>query len=112
MEVEITGRHFEVTDTLEKHVRQHIDKLTRFDNRIHSLTVTLAVESATKKAELVANCHHSVLVAEAEAHDMYDAIVQAFAKMEHQITRLHDKLTTGKARARQRASKRKREEAP
>ena len=109
MEVEISGRHFEVTVALEKHVRQHIEKLPRFDDRIHSLTVILGVESATKKVEVIANCYHSVLVAEAEGHDMYDAVGQAFTKMEHQIMRLHDKLTSGRARVRQRASEKERE---
>jgi len=92
VEVEIAGRHMEVTEPMERHIREHIEKLPRFDDKIQYLTVTLDIDSGSPVVEIIAKCHRNDLVAEASGHDMYQSIDEAFAKMRRQIIRLHDKL--------------------
>ena len=70
MEVTISGRHIEVTDTMEKHVWEHIDRLPRFDDQIHTVSVTLERESGGEHVELIAKYHKSVLVADARGHEL------------------------------------------
>jgi putative sigma-54 modulation protein len=102
--IEITGRHFEVTPPMEKHIRQHIDKLPRLDDHIQYLTVTLNVESDRQRCEVQAKVHRSDLFADAVSHDMYESIDNAFSKIERQIRQLHDKIVSKRARAAQQAA--------
>ena len=94
MDVQISGRHFHVTEAIRGHVQKHLEKLARHDEKIHSLSVTLALDAGVQHAEVVARCHNSTLVAEAKNHDMYVSIDRAFAKMERQVARLHDRRRT------------------
>lgn len=104
MDVDITGRHVEVTAPMEAHIRQHIDKLPRYDDRILYVNVTLNMESGSQRCEVMVKCHRADLVAEASSRDMYQSIEEAFGKMERQITRFHDKLVRNRARAGKHAS--------
>jgi putative sigma-54 modulation protein len=96
--LQITGRHIEVTDGMKEHIGQHVEKLPKFGGKIQYITVTLDVDGGDPFVELIAKCHRADLIAEARAHDMYACIDQAFAKLQRQITRHHDKLTSHKAR--------------
>ncbi len=87
---------------MDRHIRQHIEKLPRLDEKIQYLTVTLEVDSGDQLVEIIAKCHRADLVAEARGHDMYESIDEAFAKMERQITRYHDKLVNHRGRQGQR----------
>jgi putative sigma-54 modulation protein len=98
VEVEISGRHVEVTEAMEKHIRERIDKLPRFDDHIQHITVTLANESSGPHVEAVAKCHRSILVANAAGHEMYEAIDEVISKLARRVARLHDKLVNKHAR--------------
>lgn len=87
---------------MQRHIRQHINKLPRLDDRIQYLTITLAMDSGDQLVEIIAKCHRADLVAEARGHDMYQSIDDAFAKMERQISRYHDKRVSNRARGSQR----------
>jgi putative sigma-54 modulation protein len=104
VDVTIAGRRVDVTEPMERHIRQHIDRLPRFDGKIQYLTVTLAVDAGDQLVEIIAKCHRADLVAEAQSHDMYQSIDEAFGKMERQISRHHDKMVHNPARAAQRAA--------
>ncbi len=94
MDATISGRDVEVTEVMEKHIRDHIRKLPRYDDRIGPVTVTLKRDASGEQVEIIAKCHRSVLVAKASSYDMYNSIEQAFARMRRRIARLHDKLTS------------------
>ena len=104
MEVTIAGRHVQVTEPMSRHIQEHVDRLPRFDGHIQYITVALGVESGFRTVEVIAKCHKADLVAEAKSHDMYQSIDEAFAKMQRQIVRHHDKMVHNAARAAQRAS--------
>ena len=104
VEVSVSGRHMEVTDSMEKRIAEHADKLLRFDDRIQHVAVTLDREASGEKVEIIAKCHKSTLVAVAQGHDLHDTIADAFSKIEHQITRLHDRIVRGHSRQAQKAS--------
>lgn len=111
MEVRISGRHMEVTETMEKHIRERLDKLPRFDDHILHITVTLANESSGPHVEAIAKCHKSILVANARGHDMYGSIDDALSKLGRRVARFHDKLVSKHAREAHRASESDREPA-
>ncbi len=105
MDLTITGRHVEVTDAMERHIREHVDRLPRFDNQIHHITVTLANDSSGQQVELIARCHKSTLVAKVRGHDMYRSIEEAFSKLERRVARLHGKLLSKHSRRSRQASR-------
>ncbi|MHC5033647.1 MAG: ribosome hibernation-promoting factor, HPF/YfiA family [Planctomycetota bacterium] len=104
MDVEIAGRHMDVTEPMERHIRQQIDKLPRFASMVRYLTVTLDTDSGGQHVEIIANCPRSDLVAEARSHDIYQCIDGAFAKIERRLARYHDKLVKSRSREAQQAS--------
>ena len=106
MDVTISGRHMDVTDAMEKHIRQHLDKLPRLDDEILSVTVTLDADSPGEKAEVIAKCHRDVLVTHSSQRDLYASIDEAFARMERRISKLHNKMIERRNRRAQKAAER------
>lgn len=96
MDVEITGKHVDITEPMERHIRQHVEKLPPYGEKIHYLTVTVAVDSGGQLVEIIAECQRARLVAQAKSHDVYQSIDEAFAKVARQIARRHDKLVRNK----------------
>lgn len=92
MDVTISGRHMEVTDAMENHIRVHLEKLPRYDDQIQSVTVTLDDSASGEEVEVISKCHDKVLVTNSSGHDLYAAIDEAFSRMERRISRLHKKL--------------------
>jgi ribosomal subunit interface protein len=89
---------------MERHIQEHVQKLPRFDDKIQYLTVTLAVDSGSHLAEVMLKCHRTEMVAQGKSHDIYQSIDEAFARLERQIGRHHDKRVRNRARAGQQAS--------
>jgi len=96
--VEIAARHVEVTEPVESYIQQHVARLPAFAEKAQHLTVTVHKDSGNLRVELLAKSGRAELVAEASTHDLYKSIDEAFAKLERQIARQHDKLVKGKAR--------------
>jgi ribosomal subunit interface protein len=65
----------------------------------------LDVDSGNQMVEVIAKCGRADLVAEAKSHDMYQSIDDAFARIERQLTRYHDKVVNGRSRGAQKASR-------
>ncbi len=104
MDVEITGRHIEVTEAMEGHIRHLIEGLPAFADRVQYINVTLEKASGNLIVECVAKSARTDLVAQAKGHEMYQVIDAAFGKLERQLTRQHDKLVSGRSREAQKTS--------
>ncbi len=108
MEVVITGRHVDVTEPMNTHIHQRVNRLPRFDDKIQYLSVTLSMDSNAQHCEILTKCHRADLVAESRSHDMYESIDAAFGKIERRIARHHDKLVNRHTHAGHEASVAKR----
>lgn len=104
VDLQISGRHIDVTDAMKNRIRKHVEKLPRFDDQIEFVEVTVGLDSGLHTTEVITKCHRSKLIAEAKGHDMYDCIEEAFEKMERQIARFHDKIIDRTARAARQAA--------
>ncbi len=98
MDITLSARHMDMTDAMKSHIRDRIEKLPRFDDKILSITVTLDEDNGQEKVEIIAKVHQEVLVTKSAGHDLYAAIDEAFDKCERRITKLHDKLTDKRRR--------------
>ena len=86
MQINITGRHTTVTDSLRQHAEDKIGKLEKYSDAIEDVRLVLNVEDHRQSAECIFNVkRHGRLVSEGEADDLYTAIDMAADRMERQL---------------------------
>ena len=93
MNVNITGRHVEVTQPLRDYVVEKAERLTRFFDRISRMQVTLNVEGDRHIAEMILSASKGVtLIGEEVAGDMYSAVDLVVDKLGRQLKKHKAKL--------------------
>ncbi|MGC9337807.1 MAG: ribosome hibernation-promoting factor, HPF/YfiA family [Candidatus Cloacimonadia bacterium] len=93
MQIIITARHFDLTDTIKDYVEQSVKKLTRYFEPIMKANVVLSIEGNRKFAELSIKAKNFNFISKAEDNkDMYIAIDSAVEKVEGQIKKQIGKL--------------------
>ena len=99
MNINITGRRLDVTPAMKKYTTQKVEKLNRFYDRIHRVDAVLSDEGDRQIVEVKAHVGKgTTLVGKVENPDMYAALDLVVAKLERQITRYKEKLSSRKAR--------------
>ncbi len=93
MNIEVTGRHIEVTPAIRSHIEDHFAKIESiFDGKASKAHVIIAVERGMSRSEVIINWRSDVLTAETSIGDMYQSISQTIDKIEKQARRLKDKV--------------------
>lgn len=96
MQVNISGHHIEVTDSLQRYVTSRLDKLERHFDQIGNVQVTLSVEKSRQKAEASINIKGGQLHADAEHNDLYAAIDLLNDKLDRQLLKHKEKAIARK----------------
>ncbi|MDD3051836.1 MAG: ribosome-associated translation inhibitor RaiA [Candidatus Cloacimonetes bacterium] len=94
MQITITARHFELTNAIRDHVEVACEKLARYFDHISTIHITLDLEDNRNIVEMSLHAKKFSLQSEAEELDMYLAIDSAIDKMESQIKKLKEKVTS------------------
>jgi putative sigma-54 modulation protein len=93
MELQVEGRHFKVTEAMQRHLEEKLGKLEKYFDGIHRMHVILSVEKTRHQAELVCTvAKRHTLVAKGEAEDMYVAIDKAEKKILAEMKKYKAKL--------------------
>ena len=92
MQVNLTGRHLEITDSIRNYVNSKFEKLERHFDNVTMVNVILGIEKQRQIAE--ANFHVSGqdIFAETENEDMYAAIDALVDKLDRQLMKYKEKL--------------------
>jgi putative sigma-54 modulation protein len=98
MNVEYTGRHYEVTAANRKDVETGLTKIRKILRDKFESKVVLAVEKHRHKAEITITCRIGPLVGLAQAGDMTAAISEALEHLEKQAVRHKARRITKKRR--------------
>jgi putative sigma-54 modulation protein len=98
MDVEYTGRHYEVTPANRKEVEAGLVKLRKILRNKFDAKVILTVEKRRHKAEITVNSRIGPLVGLAQAGDMNAAIGEALEHLEKQAVRNKTRIITKKRR--------------
>ena len=102
MQIQITGRHLEVTEALKSYVESKLGKLSQHFDHIIDMHVILDVEKAEKDVQ-VAEARVSVpgndIVAKAEGESMYAAIDSLKDKLDRQVIKRKQKMKSHSATA-------------
>jgi putative sigma-54 modulation protein len=96
MNVEITGRHCDVTPAIRKEVETGLTKIRKILHDKFETKVVLTVEKRRHKVEITITLRKGPLVALAQAGDMKAAINQAIDHLEKQAVKYHTKSRSKK----------------
>lgn len=92
MQVNITARHFEVTDGIKQHIEEKIGKLEKYSQDIVQAHVILEIQKYRHIAEITVLAKKIKLTATATAEDMYSAIDLVIHNLEEQVRKHKDKV--------------------
>ena len=92
MQINITGRHIEVTDALKTYIEEKLQRLARHFERLTQIHVMLHVEKERHRAEATIHVSRGEIFADAEEENMYAAIDGLVGKLDRQIKKHKEKL--------------------
>lgn len=93
MQLNLTGRHVEITDSLRNYVNSKFAKLERHFDHINNVHVILDIEKLNQKAEATLHVNGGELFATSEHQDMYAAIDGLIDKLDRQVIKHKEKLS-------------------
>jgi putative sigma-54 modulation protein len=94
MQVIVTGHHLEITDSLRVHIDSRFEKLGRHFDNVTDVHVILSIEKLMQKAEATVHINGATIFAEDHQEDMYVAIDDMVDKLDRQITKHKEKVSS------------------
>ncbi len=92
MNIEISARHFDLTDALKHHAEKKLETIDRFYDGILNVHVILEVTSGTNHVHIQLRGNHLKLDSKSKSHDIYAAFDDAFDTLEHQMRKFKDRM--------------------
>ena len=93
MNLNITGRHVEVTPAIRDYLSSKLDRVFRHFDNVTSVTVTLSVEKLKQKVDVTLHVRGKDIFVESEDADLYAAIDAMTDKLDRQVQKYKQKLT-------------------
>jgi putative sigma-54 modulation protein len=93
MQINLTGHHVDLTDSLRDYVESKLEKLERHFDQVVDVHVILSVEKLRQKAEATVHLSGSNLYADDTQEDMYAAIDGLIDKLDRQVKKHKEKIT-------------------
>ncbi len=94
MNIIIHGRHLEITPALRNYAESKVKKFEKYLSSITEATVTLSVEKYRHKAEVLLKANGVMIQAEGVTGEIYSSIDEVVEKLERQIKKHKEKLTS------------------
>lgn len=92
MQLQITGRHVEVTDAIREFVENKFKKLERHFDHITGAHVILSVNNHEQEAEATLNIAGNDVFAKSTEENMYAAIDTLIDKLDRQLIKHKEKI--------------------
>ncbi|GAC15079.1 ribosome hibernation promoting factor [Aliiglaciecola lipolytica] len=92
MQINLTGHHVDITDSLRDYVDSKFTKLERHFDHINNVHVILNVEKLNQKAEATVHLSGGEVFATSEHNDMYAAIDGLIDKLDRQVIKHKEKI--------------------
>lgn len=93
MQINITGHHVDLTDSMQDYVHQKFQKLERFFDHITNVHVVLRIEKVQHIAEATLHVSQGDIHATADEDNMYAAIDSLVDKLVRQLNKHKEKLS-------------------
>jgi len=98
MQLNVSGHHVDVTDSLRGYVALKIEKLERHFDLVSNVHCILSVEKLRHKAEAKVNVNGDTIFAETTEEDMYAAIDGLVDKHDGRVRKHKEKMVDHHAR--------------
>ncbi len=98
MQLNVSGHHVEVTESLRGYVTTKIERLERHFDIVSNVHCILTVEKLRHKAEAKENVNGDTIYADATEEDMYAAIDGLVDKLDRRVKKHKEKLADHHAR--------------
>ena len=98
MQLNVSGHHIDVTESLRGYVQSKIEKIERHFDLVSDVHCILTVEKLQHKAEATVNVSGSTIYADAIEEDMYAAIDGLVDKLDRRVRKHKEKLVDHHAR--------------
>jgi len=98
MQLNVSGHHVDVTDSLRGYVALKIEKLERHFDLVSNVHCILSVEKLRHKAEAKVNVNGDTIFAETTEEDMYAAIDGLVDKLDRRVRKHKEKMVDHHAR--------------
>lgn len=98
MQLNVSGHHVEVTDSLRGYVENKIEKIERHFDLVSDVRCILTVEKLQHKAEATVNLAGGTIYADAIEGDMYAAIDVLVDKLDRRVRKHKEKRVDHHAR--------------
>ncbi len=92
MQLNLTGHHVDITDSMRNYVHEKLARLTRHFDHVTNVHVILSVEKLEQKAEATLHVSGNDIFAEAVHEDMYAAIDALVDKLDRQVIKHKEKI--------------------
>ena len=98
MQLNVSGHHIDITDSLRGYVESKVERLERHFDLVSDIHCILSVEKLRHKAEAKVNVNGDTIFAEATEEDMYAAIDGLVDKLDRRVRKHKEKLVDHHAR--------------
>ena len=92
MNLNLTGRHLEITPAIRAHVLDKLDKVKRHFDHVIDVNVVLSVEKLQQKAEANVHLSGKTIFVECDDANLYVAIDNLIEKLDRQILKHKEKF--------------------
>src|SRR5512135_1790091 len=93
MNLNLTGRHLEITPAIREHVLAKLDKVKRHFDNVIDINVILSVDKLKQQAEASVHVSGKTIFAETEDSNLYVAIDNLVDSLDRQILKHKEKNT-------------------
>ena len=93
MNLNLTGRHLEITPAIRAHVTSKLDKVKRHFDNVIDINVILSVDKLVQKAEATVHVSGKNIHAETEDSNLYVAIDALVDSLDRQVLKHKEKNT-------------------
>lgn len=93
MQLDVSGHHVEITDSLREYVATKFEKIKRHFDKVIDVHVILSVEKLEQKAEATIQLNGNKIFAEDTEENMYAAIDSLVDKLDRQVRKHKEKST-------------------
>lgn len=97
-DIQVTGRHVLVTESMKDYAIEKISKIDRFSHRIIEVNVTMDIQKLDHRVDIVMKVDHIKIKSSASSTDMYASVDMAVDKLIEQFRKYKDRIQDHQAR--------------
>ena len=92
MNLQISGRHLEITPAIRSHITTKLDRVMRHFDNVIDINLVLSVDKLKQKAEITVHLSGKDVFVEAVEEDLYAAIDALIDKLDRKLKQHKEKL--------------------